>query len=251
MHEQVARLGDSYRVATFNPASNVNQVSTLRIANPGDVQAHVAIVGVDDRGASGGPVRLTIPAGGVRTLAAADLETGVGVAGALGDGAGKWQLTVQSAAAIDVASLIQNRTGHLTNLSSAPERSAAAFYQDRLSMQVVQSRCINCHIAGGVAEGTRLVFAAAQVQNHAEMNHGVFRAFVANADRASLVLTKVRGEADHGGGLQLADDSPEYASLRTYLDRLVGRTPAAAATSSTVAADRRNTKAGRGNRPRH
>ena len=221
MHEQVARLGDSYRVATFNPASNVNQVSTLRIANPGDVQAHVAIVGVDDRGAPGGPVRLTIPAGGVRTLAAADLETGVGVAGALGDGAGKWQLTVQSAAAIDVASLIQNRTGHLTNLSSEPERSAAAFYQDRLSMQVVQSRCINCHIAGGVAEGTRLVFAAAQVLNHAEMNHGVFRNFVANADRASLVLTKVRGEADHGGGLQLADDSPEYASLRTYLDRLV------------------------------
>ena len=227
MHEQVARLGDRYHVAIFNPASNADQASALRIANPGDVAAHVAIAGVDDRGDSGGEVRLTIPAGGVRTLSAADLETGIGVAGALDDGTGKWQLAVRSTEAIDVMSVIQNRTGHVTNLSSAAERSAAALYQDRLSRQVVQTLCVSCHSAGGVAEGTGLVFVAAQVENHVATNHDVFRDFVANVDRASLVLAKVRAEGGHGGGEVLADDSADYAVLRTYLARLVYERPAA------------------------
>ena len=84
------------------------------------------------------------------------------MAGALGNGTGKWQLAVRSDNAIDVMSLIQNRTGHLTNLSSAAERSALAFYQERLSWPVVQTLCVSCHGAGGVAEGTGLVFAAAE-----------------------------------------------------------------------------------------
>ena len=227
MHEQVTPLGDRYQVAIFNPASNANQASRLRIANPGDMAAHVAISGLDDLGKPSGEVRLTVPAGGVRVLSAADLEAGVGVAGALGNGTGKWQLAVRSDNAIDVMSLIQNRTGHLTNLSSAAERSAAAFYQERLSRPVVQTLCVSCHRAGGLAEGTGLVFAAAEVDGYVAMNHGVFRDFVVNADRARLVLAKVLAEGGHGGGEVLADDSAEYAALRTYLARLVDERPAA------------------------
>ena len=221
MHDRVAVVGDSHRVAIFNPASNPNQVSKLRIANSGNAAAHIAISGVDDRNVASGDVRLTVPAGGVRTLSAADLEAGVGVAGALGDGTGKWQLAVRSTSAVDVMSLIQNRTGHLTNLSTADERSAVAFFEERLFRQVVQSRCIACHATGGRAAGTRLVFANTGVENSKATNHGVFRDFVANSDRASLVLAKVRGEANHGGGEQLASGSLDYASLRTYLARLV------------------------------
>ena len=221
MHDRVAAVGNSHRVAIFNPASNVNQVGKLRIANLGDAVAHIAISGVDDRSVASGTVRLTVPVGGVRTLSAADLEAGVGVAGALGDGTGKWQLAVRSTSPIDVMSLIQNRTGHLTNLSTADERSAAAFFQDRLFRQVVQSRCMTCHVSGGQAADTRLVFAGTGVENLQAANHDVFRKFVANSDRASLVLAKVRGEANHGGGEQLTSGSMDYASLQTYLARLV------------------------------
>ena len=40
--------------------------------------------------------------------------------GALGDGAGKWQLTVKSESSIHALSLLSSPTGHLTNLSTAP-----------------------------------------------------------------------------------------------------------------------------------
>ena len=113
-----------HRVAIFNPGSNRAQVSSLRLINPGDASASVTITATDDRGASpGGTVRVTVPAGAARTYTAAQLEEGApGVTGALGDGAGKWRLTVQSDQPISVMSLLTSPTGHLTNLSTAPMR---------------------------------------------------------------------------------------------------------------------------------
>ena len=119
--EEVRRHG----VAIFNPASNVNQVSRLRIINPGDEAAEVTIDGIDDEGASPGPgVKLTVPAGASRTLTARALEsgewdTGSGASGRLGDGKGKWRLVVTSQQVIEVMSLMTTPTGHLVNLSTA------------------------------------------------------------------------------------------------------------------------------------
>ena len=46
----------------------------------------------------------------------------VDLQGALGDGAGKWRLTVESSEPILAMSLLASPTGHLTNLSTAPTR---------------------------------------------------------------------------------------------------------------------------------
>ena len=124
MHDTVPVRDGAYEVAIFNPASNPNQVSRLRLVNPGAEDAQVTITGIDDAGASpGAPVTVTVPAGASRTIAAADLEAGAdGFTGALGDGAGKWRLRVESDQPIVVMSLLSSPTGHLTNLSSAPGR---------------------------------------------------------------------------------------------------------------------------------
>ena len=45
--------------------------------------------------------------------------------GGLGDGKGKWQLSVDSAREIVVLSLLRSPTGHLTNLSTAPSLNPA------------------------------------------------------------------------------------------------------------------------------
>ena len=125
MHDLAPVTEDGHRVAIFNPGSNPNQVSWLRLINPGTGAAAVTISGVDDAGAaSGGAVAVTVPAGGARTVSAAALETGDGVQGSLGDGAGKWRLRVESAAAIRAMSLLQSPTGHLTNLSTVPRAPA-------------------------------------------------------------------------------------------------------------------------------
>ena len=86
MHDVVPADGNgNYRVAIFNPGSNIDQASRLRLVNAGEQAAQVTITGVDDRGASpGGDVRVSIPAGAARTLAADELESGAGLQGRLG-----------------------------------------------------------------------------------------------------------------------------------------------------------------------
>ncbi|MYD97963.1 MAG: hypothetical protein F4X98_11335 [Gammaproteobacteria bacterium] len=128
MHDVVPQSGGEHRVAIFNPGSNPNQVSRLRLINPGAADAHVTIRGVDGKGASpGSDVEATIPAGAARTFSAADLEAGNGVVGALGDGAGKWQLTVSSDQPLRVVNLLASPSGHLTNLSTIPRAVEGVF----------------------------------------------------------------------------------------------------------------------------
>ena len=116
----VAPMTDGVRrIATFNPGTNPNQVSSLRLVNPAAETAAVTIEGIDDAGVSPGTgVQLDVPPGQARTLTAADLESGAGVRGALGDGSGKWRLTVSARSPIVAMSLLESPTGHLTNLST-------------------------------------------------------------------------------------------------------------------------------------
>ena len=112
----------------FNPGSNPNQVSWLRLTNPGEEAVAVRIEGTDDAGERGeGPVELTLAARASRALNAQALESGVGegLSGMLGDGKGKWRLEVSAPQPIRVMSLLSTPTGHLTNLSAAPERAGA------------------------------------------------------------------------------------------------------------------------------
>ena len=77
-----APLEDGARdVAIFNPASNVDQVSLLRLVNRSEDEAEATVTGVDDAGASpGSPVLLTLPAGSSCTVDAQQLESGSGLA---------------------------------------------------------------------------------------------------------------------------------------------------------------------------
>ena len=109
-----------YRVPIFNPGSNRAQQSRLRLINPGGGDARITITGQDDAGElPGSDVHLTLAAGAARGLTAEQLEQGGdGFDGRLGDGAGKWQLTVSADRPIQVMSLLQSPMGNLTNLSS-------------------------------------------------------------------------------------------------------------------------------------
>ena len=110
-------------VPIFNPASNVDQASSLRIANLGDERAEVVITGVDDHGRSpGSAVRIEIAGGATRTLTAPELEDGPAAGrGGLGDGSGKWRLRIKSDGALAVTNLLQSPEGHLTDLSTVPD----------------------------------------------------------------------------------------------------------------------------------
>lgn len=110
-----------HRVVTFNPGSNPNQLSWLRLINLSDETANVTISGLDDAGepGSGGEVTLTLPRQGAQRVTSPQLESGSGdLMGHLGDGAVKWQLAVTADQPILVMSLMDLPTGHLSNLSA-------------------------------------------------------------------------------------------------------------------------------------
>ena len=117
------------RIVTFNPASNTKQVSVLRLVNLSGEDARVAVRGTDDTGVRpDGGIGLGIPAGQSVEFTAEELETGqlapdradggTIVGGRIGDGRGKWQLTVETHLEIAVIGLLRSPTGHLTNLST-------------------------------------------------------------------------------------------------------------------------------------
>lgn len=123
-----------HRVSIFNPASNFNQKSWLRLVNLSGNEATVTISGVDDaaEAAPGGEVSLSLAAHEARAVFSEDLEPGdSGLTGMLGDGAGKWQLTVAADQPIAVMSLMSTPTGHLSNLSApkADYAGPANFWQ--------------------------------------------------------------------------------------------------------------------------
>ena len=129
LHDLAPASGDDRALAIFNPGSNRDQVSLLRLVNHGEETAEVTVRAVDDQGASPGrDVRFAVDPGAARTLTAAELEAGEGGTGNLGDGAGKWRLEVESTRPVYAMSLLESPTGHLTNLSTGPVPAVAGVH---------------------------------------------------------------------------------------------------------------------------
>ena len=234
MHDVAPSAGNRHRVAVFNPGSNRNQESLLRLINPGDAIAEVTITGIDGNGGSGASaVTLSVAAGGSRTVGAWDLESGAeDLNGALGDGAGKWQLMIESDRPVVAMSLLRSPTGHLTNLSTAPVRgarggvaqesqTAEAVFRQLISGPIVLSKCIACHVDGGASGNTQLVFVPDSDPDHEATNLQVFRDFLDDEeDGASYILNKIQGALGHGGGIQVAAGTDEYSNMERFLSLL-------------------------------
>ena len=138
MHDRVTGDGVDWFVPIFNPAENPNQVSHLRLINTNTSPVSLQINGTDDAGVAGfGPVTLTIAALSSADLTSVDLESGnsgKGLIGSLGNGAGKWRLAVSATGRITVQSLLYDPLGKLTNLSSIPDLTQPVVGQRTLWM---------------------------------------------------------------------------------------------------------------------
>ena len=109
--------------------------------------------------------------------------------------------------------------------SEDPDAAARQTFNATISPNVVQAKCVDCHVSGGEASTTRLLFVMSTNSGHRATNFERFRAFVAGGERAMLVLDKVRGLADHGGGEQVAAGSAEFAALERFLTLLAANSP--------------------------
>ena len=253
--------GTRHRVSMFNAEGQWDRQNRLRLINPGNVPAEVSISGTSSAGTRlGGGLAVTIPAGATRTYTAAELASGDGIGlrgslGSLGGGLAESQLVVESDRPLMAMTLLSSPTGHLTNLSTVPIRGlkaappVAATDDDppatetpedvfeTLVSSIVQSKCVLCHVEGGVSGNTRLVFVPNTNEDHEALNLDVFEALVAALEEdeqvenpVTYVLNKVQGVA-HGGGVQAAAGTADYGSLERFLGILgeavapVGITP--------------------------
>ena len=111
---------NTYYVPFFNPGSNRSVRSVFRIVNPNDRAVDMTIDAVDALAEPGEEsITLTVEADAAVQLYADELEAGDTdkFEGALGDGTGKWRLTIAATLPIDVVSLLAARSGHITNVS--------------------------------------------------------------------------------------------------------------------------------------
>lgn len=109
--------------------------------------------------------------------------------------------------------------------------TAREYYEANVE-PVIQSRCIICHIDGGVATATPLIYAPSDVSDGVDLNYELIGAYVAEEEtRAQTLLDKARG-VNHGGGPQLSSDSEEFQFLSTFLDMLGAETDSSSSVGS-------------------
>ena len=96
LHDAVLLSGD-VELPFFNPGGDARR-SVLRLANARGEPAAVSVRGVDDAGVSSGPATVELGPWEARSYAASELESGsaAGLTGSLGDGDGKWRLTLSA-----------------------------------------------------------------------------------------------------------------------------------------------------------
>ena len=225
LSDRVMQSATGQRMVLLRPGRAGAPVSWLRLVNPNPQGAAIRIEGLDDEGRStGGAVRLSLAPEAARTLSLRELESGNApdLSGALG--AGKGQLVVSADRPIEAMTL-RSALSALPAVSGKVGKvageTARAVFGEHISGPVVQSKCVACHVEGGVSGNTRLVFARSSDSRHVARNFDAFETFLGEVeDAAALILNKIQGVA-HGGGVQVAAGTAEFTHMERFL-RLLG-----------------------------
>ena len=98
--------------------------------------------------------------------------------------------------------------------------TALDFLLNHISEPIVQAKCVNCHVEGGVSGHTRLILHPSSTPDHGTLNLAVFENFLADVeDGGRLILNKIQG-VSHGGGIQVAAGSDDFSNMETFLGLL-------------------------------
>ena len=118
---------------------------------------------------------------------------------------------------------------------TAPQTDTAqGIFSDYVSGSIIQSKCIHCHVAGGVSGHTRLVLTPSASGDSAQTNLETFKRFVTGvANGADTILSKIQG-VSHGGGVQVASGSVEFANMERFVRLLEALPPVSDGTTDAL-----------------
>jgi len=101
-----------------------------------------------------------------------------------------------------------------------PREQAITLFESTISPNIVQARCIQCHVAGGTAAGQALhQFVRTTNANHLDINFQEFEE-LHSATSTAYILLKVQNMNNHGGGLIFNSSSQQYRDLEDFLELL-------------------------------
>ena len=101
----------------------------------------------------------------------------------------------------------------------APASTDASFA--RVNTEVLQAKCMMCHIDEGLADGTSLTYANPSSSTHEVVNYNVVMNYFDAADgNKEKYLQKAQGGAAHGGGAVINSSSAEYKLLNDWINSL-------------------------------
>ena len=105
-----------------------------------------------------------------------------------------------------------------TELPDNSASQAAITFENEIETAVVQTRCVACHVEGGLARNSALQFQRTNAAS-ALNNFGALSTYVEKKG-SDLLLAKIAGEQGHAGGMQLPKDSEGYASIQKMVTEL-------------------------------
>ena len=104
------------------------------------------------------------------------------------------------------------------------DETAEEVFRNHISGQIIQTKCVNCHVQGGLSGHTRLVFVRSSAEaDHEALNLRALERFLAEVDAeggvGAYILNKIQGVA-HGGGVQVPLGSAHFANMERLLGLL-------------------------------
>ena len=101
----------------------------------------------------------------------------------------------------------------------APSNTNTSFA--RVNTEVLQTKCMMCHMDGGLAGGTSLTYANPSSSTHEVINYNVVMNYFDAADgNKEKYLQKAQSSAVHGGGAVINSSSNEYRLLNDWINSL-------------------------------
>ncbi len=117
------------------------------------------------------------------------------------------------------------------SLPSSACEPDATYFQQQVWNRVIATRCATCHSAGGVAEGSRMVYLAATADNAMQKNLEAAKGMAIATENGQPLLLRRPNGTNHNGGVVITPESAEYQALSAFTARVRGDAGACEATS--------------------
>ncbi len=102
--------------------------------------------------------------------------------------------------------------------------ASLVLYQQTVAGPIIQSRCTQCHIPGGAATGSQLIYETGTSASVQLANYNTLVAYI-RSGRANMLIGMPSGSQAHGGGIQLSPGSSQFQAWTDFVNQVTSEIP--------------------------